>query len=112
MDKKQISHRRSDTFVATMFLLPNIIGFVIFTAIPVVFSLIISFFDWPLIGNAKFIGLSNYVSLFSTDPLFGKVMINTFKYVILYVTFNIIIAMAIAIWLTSKIKFAQFYRLR
>jgi multiple sugar transport system permease protein len=92
------------------FLTPNIIGFLAFTAIPVVTSLIISLYDWPVLGNREFIGFGNYVRLFTRDPLFLKVLGNTFVYVVFYVSFNFLLAMSLAVWLTGKISGRQFYR--
>ncbi len=61
---------------------PNFIGFMIFTLIPMVFSLVMSLYDWPLTGTHTFVGLKNFITLFTKDILFFKVMKNTFVYVI------------------------------
>lgn len=90
--------------------MPNILGFLVFTAIPVVSSLVISLFDWPVIGDKTFIGLGNYARLFTKDPLFFKVMGNTFIYVLCYVSLNVVLAMGLAVWLTGKIKGAKLFR--
>jgi multiple sugar transport system permease protein len=92
------------------FLTPNIIGFLAFTAIPVVTSLIISLYDWPVLGSREFIGFGNYIRLFTRDPLFLKVLGNTFVYVAFYVAFNFLLAMSLAVWLTGKVSGRQFYR--
>jgi multiple sugar transport system permease protein len=111
--KKRVRKLYSNTrtmLTAIGFLSPNIAGFLAFTAIPVVTSLIISLYDWPVLGKHEFIGLGNYIKLFSGDPLFIKVMGNTFIYVICYVSFNFLLAMSLAVWLTGKISGRQFYR--
>ena len=100
----------SNTMAAFFFLMPNLIGFLAFTAIPVAMSLVMSFFDWPIVGEKTFVGLGNYVQLFTTDPLFKKIMGNTFFYVVLYVVCNMLIALLLAVWLTSKIKQVYFFR--
>jgi multiple sugar transport system permease protein len=91
-----------NTLTAVAFLLPNITGFMIFSALPVVASLFISFFDWPVLGDIKFIGFENYRRLLLDDPIFWKVFFNTVYYSVGYVSLNIIIAMSIALWLTSR----------
>lgn len=101
-------HREGLT--ALCFLAPNLIGFLIFTAIPVVMSFVMSLYDWPVVGERRFVGFDNYKNLFTADPLFGKVMGNTVFYVAAYAVLNILIAMLLAVWLTSKIKNLKFYR--
>jgi multiple sugar transport system permease protein len=107
--RKLYSNTRN-TLTAMAFLTPNIIGFLAFTAIPVVASLIISLYDWPVLGRREFIGLGNYIRLFTSDPVFLKVLGNTFVYVVFYVSFNFLLAMSLAVWLTGRISGRQFYR--
>ena len=95
---------------AILFLAPNFIGFMIFTLIPMVFSLVMSLYDWPLTGTHTFVGLKNFITLFTKDILFFKVMKNTFVYVIAYVGLNVIIALGMAVWITSLKKANQFFR--
>lgn len=99
-----MSTNQRNTLTAFWFLLPNIIGFLIFTAIPIGASFVISMYDWPLIGEKAFVGLKNYAQLLTRDPLFPKIMGNTVLYVVLYVSLNIVLAMSLAVWLTSLIN--------
>ncbi len=108
--RRKLSRNMRNTLTAACFLMPNILGFLVFTAIPVVSSLVISLFDWPVIGDKTFIGLGNYARLFTKDPLFFKVMGNTFIYVLCYVSLNVVLAMGLAVWLTGKIKGAKLFR--
>ena len=63
-----------------------------------------------LTGTHTFIGLKNFITLFTKDILFFKVMKNTFVYVIAYVGLNVIIALGMAVWITSLKKANQFFR--
>ena len=108
--KLKLYSNSRNTLTALFFLLPNILGFLTFTAIPVFSSFIISLYDWPVLGERRFIGAGNFVRLFAQDPLFLKVMGNTFKYVFFYVSCNFILAMSLAVWLTGKIRGTRFYR--
>ena len=49
------------------FILPWIVGFLVFTLGPLILSLIMSFFDWPLTGEKMFVGLGNYMEMFTKD---------------------------------------------
>lgn len=106
----QLGKNQRNILTAVGFLSPNIIGFMLFTAIPVVQSLIISLYDWPTFGERKFIGLQNYIDLFTKDPLFPKVMGNTSIYVFCYVALNIVLALAMALWLTNIRRGEKLYR--
>lgn len=105
-----LGKNQRNILTAVGFLSPNIIGFLAFTAIPLVQSLVMSLFDWPTFGEREFIGLQNYVKLFTKDPLFPKVMSNTCIYVFFYVALNIVLALVMALWLTSGIKGEKFFR--
>ena len=56
---KQKSFLRTAT--PYLFILPWIIGFLVFTIGPLIFSLIMSFFDWPLTSTPEFVGFGNYI---------------------------------------------------
>src|SRR3954453_22366807 len=73
--------RRQETLAGYLFLLPNIIGFLVFSSVPVLATLSISLLDWDLIRAPRFVGLDNYVKLLTADPVFFKVLANTGYYV-------------------------------
>lgn len=93
-----------------LFLTPNIFGFLIFTAIPVLAAFILSFYSWPLLKSPEFIGLENYKNLFFNDPLFIKVVINTLYYVGVYLPLNLIVATCLALWLCTIKKGSGVFR--
>ena len=57
---------------------PFFVLFTIFTVVPVLFAVTISFTDYNVIQTPNFVGLSNYISLFLNDPLFLTAVKNTF----------------------------------
>ena len=57
---------------------PFFVLFTIFTVVPVLFAVTISFTDYNVIQTPNFVGLSNYISLFLNDPLFLTAIKNTF----------------------------------
>ena len=65
-----------------LFAMPWILGFLLFTAGPMLFSLYTSFTKYNIIATPKWIGVENYRNLFLNDPLFYKSMVNTFWMVI------------------------------
>jgi multiple sugar transport system permease protein len=79
------AEQRNETLWALAFLSPWIIGFLVFTAGPMIWSLYLSFTDYdPLVDEANFIGLANYAQMLE-DPRVPLSMWNTFYFTVLYV---------------------------
>lgn len=97
------------SFMGLIFILPALVGTFIFIIIPVIVSFGLSFMDWDLINKAQYVGLKNYIEIF-TDPLFGKILLNTFVYAISTSIFAVIIPLALACILNSKIRGSEFYK--
>src|SRR5581483_10366383 len=100
-----------ETAAAYGFLAPNGLGFLAFTLIPIVASFVLSLFDWPLLSSPSFVGLRNYSDLATKDPVFGQVLLNTLSFVVGYVPFNLLLSLGIAVWLSSKIRARNLFRI-
>ncbi|MNN31362.1 Lactose transport system permease protein LacF [compost metagenome] len=74
------------------------------------FSLVISFSEWNMVGNPKFIGFDNYIQMFTGDPFYFKSMIVTFKYVFIMVPLQVIFAILIAVLLNRATYGIRFFR--
>ena len=72
--------RRSDLRAAVAFLLPGFLGLAAFLILPLFASLALSFSNWQVIGQTRFVGLANYVNLFTRDPIFWGVFRVTLLY--------------------------------
>jgi multiple sugar transport system permease protein len=101
---------RGDGRAALGFLAPSTSGFLLFTLIPLVGSLVISFFAWPVLGRRRFVGLDNVAELL-TDPIFHRVMLNTLVFVVVYVPLNIVVSLGLALWISPRIRGRGIYRL-
>lgn len=95
--------------IAFYFLLPNIIGFMVFTLIPVVWSIALSFVKWGGRGPVTFVGLRNYINLF-TYSNFTIALWNTIVYTVGTVPIIIILALVIAFIVESGLKGASAIR--
>jgi len=94
-----------------LFALPAILGFAVFTIGPMIASFIFSFTNYSGVGNREFVGLSNYIKLFTTDPLFKNSLKVTLIYISMSVPLNIIVSFFIAFLLSQNIKGRGFFRL-
>jgi multiple sugar transport system permease protein len=68
---------RKDLLKGLLFISPWIIGFLCFTAYPLLSSFYYSLTDYDIINPPVFVGLENYKTLFTGDDLFYKVLRNT-----------------------------------
>lgn len=102
--------RQGDGLAAAAFLAPTVGGFTIFTLIPIVGSLLVAFTIWPLTGQPTFTGLGNFVKLFSSDPAFMQALLNTFVFTIAYVPLNLALSLAMAAWISPRIRGRNGYR--
>lgn len=107
--KRKLSLKARDNITGYLFLLPNIIGFIIFSLIPVVTAFVLSFTNWDGMQETKFVGLKNFIDLFQHDS-FKIALKNTVVYTIGSVPLTLIIALAIAILLNQKLKGVKIYR--
>lgn len=102
--------RKRETLTFYCFISPWIFGFIVFTAIPMVSSLIISFTDWDSFQTPSFVGIANYVKLFTSDPLFWKALWHTLYFAAVSVPCALFIALFLANLLAKPFKGAKFFR--
>ena len=92
-----------------LFVLPAIVGTFIFIVIPIFCSFALSFTQWDLLGEIKFVGLENYRSVLS-ETEFLQILINTLVYALSTTFFAVIIPLFIASILNSKIKGSEVFK--
>ncbi|MDR1077389.1 MAG: sugar ABC transporter permease [Propionibacteriaceae bacterium] len=81
-----------------------------FTAIPMISSLYLSFTDWDSFQTPNFIGLQNYVRLFTEDPLFWRALAHTLYFAVVSVPLSLLIALFLANLLAKPFRGARFFR--
>lgn len=86
------------------YLTPWIIGFLAFQLYPLVMSFLYSFTDFTMLNDYKFVGLQNYIKIFTNDRLFLKSMKATFMYVAIALPLKMIISLFIAGLLNRRLK--------
>lgn len=107
------SHRRSgrdkETLAAWLFLLPSLVGFVVFTAGPVVAAGVISLLDWNLFSPPTFAGLRNFWRL-GEDPTFWSALVNTAYFTFASVPLTIVVSLALALLLNQGLRRVAVFR--
>src|SRR5690606_3945732 len=92
------------------YLTPYLVGLVVFTAVPFLTSLYLSFTRYDLMSAPEWAGLGNYEKLFTRDRTFMKSLNVTLLYVFLTVPLKLAFALFIAAILNYKLKFINFFR--
>lgn len=112
MERKRFytKQRLRQTIEGYLFISPWIIGFVLFTAGPIIASFVLSFFSWSLIRPPRLVWFDNYVVMFTRDPLFWQSLRVTMVYVVVAVPLQLVFALFLAILLNQKVHLIPFFR--
>ena len=91
------------------FILPWLIGLIVFTAFPMIAAVYISMTDWDIVGNASFIGLGNYKMLFSSDEFIRSLWV-TVRYAVIAVPLIIATSLTMAVLVSKNRKGSSVFR--
>ncbi len=111
-NKTSISKRRrkfKDNLVAYSFIMPNLLGFAMFTLIPMAFSMVLALMHWDGANVVTWVGLENFKELLDDDT-FRIALINTFYYVIGTVPLTMAASLGLALLLNQPLKGRNFFR--
>lgn len=102
--------RRRHIVEGYLYVMPFVIGYLVFTAGPVVASLVLSFTSYNLISPPTFIGLGNYVEALTTDQQFWPSLGRTFHYAIVSVPLGVTGSLMLALLLNVQVKGTSIFR--
>ena len=91
-----------------LFLLPQMIGLIVFALIPIITVFALSLVEWDGLGGITFVGFSNFQAQFA-DPTFRTALINTTYYTILVVPGGLALSLLVALGL-NKVRGKEIYR--
>jgi multiple sugar transport system permease protein len=101
---------RREERAAYLFLLPWIVGLLAFTLIPLVWAVWISLTDEQLFVPGRFIGLQNYVQIFTADEFFRKSLLVTLRWVILTTPLYLVAGLLLSLVLNQKLRGMRVFR--
>ena len=104
------SPTRQEAVEGYLFASPWIIGFLLFTAGPIILSFFFSFCDYRVLSPARWVGTGNYRNLIGDDPLFWKSLWNTCFYALFHVPLAIAGALLLAILLNQEVRGIRLFR--
>ena len=115
----KLKSSEKEAIAGYLFILPNFIGFAVFTLVPVILSFVLSFVNWDMLSAPKFIGLSNFINLVgfhkeaalvvANDPLFWKCVGNTL-FLMLIIPIEMVAALLLALSVNQKIIGIKLFR--
>jgi multiple sugar transport system permease protein len=105
---KRKSYTSREILTGLAFILPSLVGFLIFFAWPLFKGLFISFTDWDLFGKARYIGLDNYKNLFADGEFWNSLWV-TLQYVLWNIPIQTVLAMGIAL-IMKRVKSSSLLR--
>jgi multiple sugar transport system permease protein len=104
------SHFWRDTLHGYLFILPVVLGLLIWTFGPMLASFFYSLTDYNLLKPPVFIGLANYANLFTVDDLFIQSVTVTLRYAFMFVLFSQMLSLGLAMLLTQNVRFLNLFR--
>ena len=93
-----------------VFVLPTLLAFTIGFIVPFIMGVYLSFCKFTTVTDAKFVGLQNYVKIFTEDGTFGHALWYTTAFTVVSVVLINVIGFAVALLLTKKIKGTNMFR--
>ena len=101
--KRRSTRQKKDNLAGYMFILPWLLGTILFTVGPMVLSFLMSFADWDIIRPAKWRGAGNYVEAATFDPTFWKALSVTLMYTVAAVPLGVAASLGLAMLLNTKV---------
>lgn len=96
--------RQREAILFYLCISPWLIGFVLFYLGPIIASFYISLTEWDLLTSPQFVGIDNYVRLFTRDALALKSFKVTLVYTLVYVPLDLIFGLSLALLLNQKLR--------
>ncbi|NYE21596.1 carbohydrate ABC transporter permease [Microbacterium immunditiarum] len=86
------------------------VGFLAFTAIPILAAFALSFTEWNGTGAPQWVGFANYAEMFTDDPLFWQSLKVTGLFTVIYVPVSLLIGFSLALLMNQKLRGVTVFR--
>jgi multiple sugar transport system permease protein len=101
--RRRFSLSKREATWAYVLISPWIVGFIVFTAGPMIASLVFSLTQYDVINPPKFIGLGNWTGMLNQDPLFWHSLKVTLSYAVVALPLGLVFGLALALLLNAKV---------
>lgn len=110
LKRQRMSQSTRNTINGVLFAMPWLIGLLVFWIYPTIASAYYSFTKFNAVQSPEWIGLSNYIQLFTADDTFWLAVYNTAYFAFISIPLAIIVSFGLAMMLNAKIRFQTVYR--
>jgi multiple sugar transport system permease protein len=110
MTTLKMNSKRRETLNAYLFVLPWIVSLLIFTAYPVFASFYFAMTRYTVLTPPQFIGVENFATMFTKDPLYWRAVWNTAYFAFFSVPLGLLIALCLALLLNTRSRGIGIYR--
>lgn len=93
-----------------VFLLPPLLFYFVWIIAPTVYTIYLSFTDWDSVSDPRYIGLRNYVYLFTRDRNFTESLINNLRWLIVFITVPTTLGLAMALIFNTEMRGGRWYK--
>jgi multiple sugar transport system permease protein len=107
---RALLRRHEEATIAALFLTPDVLGLVLFVAVPVLFAGYVSLFRWDGLGQMAWVGSENYRQL-SADPKWWASLRVTGVFAVLHVPLLLVASLALALLVNRKIRARNMFRI-
>ena len=108
--RKRLTQAQLENIEGWLWISPWLAGLVLFTAGPILASLLLSFTSWDIVRPARWVGLDNYRRLFFADPDFRQALKVTVTYAAITLPLHMVCSVCLAVMLNLKLRGMNVYR--
>ncbi len=102
--------RRREARAGILFVLPWVVSLLLFTVYPLIATTFLSFTDYTVLTSPTWVGLDNYVTLFTNDQSFWTAVKNSAYYALISVPLGLVLSLALALLLNMRATGIGVYR--
>ncbi len=101
---KKLGSKKKHQNIGLLYIMPWIIGFLVFQFYPLLSSVYYSFTSYNILKEPQWVGLTNYINLFTADSNFIASVVATLKYVAISLPLRLIVSLAVAVLLNQHVR--------
>lgn len=106
----RLNRKQRDCLAGYLFLSPFLIGLFVFTLLPFIYSLYLAFTEYNILSPAKWIGLDNFIKMFTADKKFLIAFKVTIRFALMEIPLKLAFSLLVAVLLSKTTKLTNFYR--
>lgn len=107
--RTQLKAAKKQNLIGSLFVAPPVILFLVFTLIPMIMAIVLSFTNYDVINAPSFVGLKNFKKIIN-DEFFFVALRNTCLYTVMYVPCGLLLSLLTALFLNSNKKMVGIFR--